>query len=253
MTETTPVIDTQMHHRSVRRYADTPISDAQLELIITAAQRASSSSNLQITTVIAIRDPERKRRISESIGGRRYVEEAPVFLVWVADFSRNAEIVRAHDAEPETMAFIENTLVGAVDVGIAAQSALLAAESMGLGGVFVGSIRNNPEAVSAELGLPEHAFPIVGLCLGVPHPEHSTGIKPRLPLAGVLHHETYNHEVGQAAVEAYEASYREYFETQGVPDRSWARTVTGRIAKPEGMHGRHTMRDSLRARGFASE
>lgn len=247
------VIDLQLRHRSVRKYLDAPVTDEQLERIVEAAQRASTSSNLQVVSVVAIRDQDRKDRISEAIGGRSYVEEASVFLVWVADFSRNAEVIRARGEEVRTIGLIENTLMGAVDVGIMAQSALLAAESLGLGGVFVGSVRNNPEAVSAELGLPEYAFPVVGMCLGVPDPEEGTGLKPRLPLSGVLHRETYDADGWSAAAAQYEDDYRDYFESQGVPDRSWARTVSGRLARPAGLHGRHTMRASLRSQGFDSE
>lgn len=250
---TSPVIDLQLRHRSVRRYTDAKVTDAQLETIITAALRASTSSNLQVTTVIAIRDEDRKRRLSQAIGGRSYVEDAPVMLVWVADFSRNAEIIRASGAEPETLGLIENTLIGAVDIGIAAQNALLAAESLGLGGVFVGSVRNNPEEVSAELGLPKHAFPVVGMAIGEPHPDEGTGIKPRLPLSGVLHHETYDEARWQEAVETYENDYREYFESQGVPERSWMYTVVKRLTTAAGLDGRHTMRSSLRSQGFDSE
>ncbi|UOQ57266.1 NADPH-dependent oxidoreductase [Leucobacter allii] len=247
------VIAQQLQHRSVRRYLDAPVSDAQLERIVHAAQRASTSSNLQVVSVVAVRDRERKRRISRAIGGRSYVEEAPVFLVWIADLARNAAVMRAGGAEPETLGLIENTLIGAVDVGIAAQNALLAAESLGLGGVFVGSVRNNPEAVSAELGLPRHAFPVVGMALGVPDPEEGTGVKPRLPLAGVLHRERYDDRAWRPAAEEYEADYERYFATQGTPGRSWARTVIGRLATAAGLHGRHTMRASLRAQGYDSE
>lgn len=247
------VIDVQLQHRSVRKYADISVTDAQIERIISAAQRASTSSNLQVVSVIAIRDQDRKRRLSDAIGGRDYVENAPVFLVWIADFSRNAEVIRGRGADPETLGLMENTLMGAIDTGIMAQSALLAAESLGLGGVFVGSVRNNPEEVSAELGLPPHAFPIVGMSIGVPDPGEGTGLKPRLPLSGVLHRETYDPTAWQSATDEFEAHYRDYFESQGVPDRSWARTITGRLAKPEGLHGRHTMRASLRSQGFDSE
>ncbi|MBO1902748.1 nitroreductase family protein [Leucobacter weissii] len=247
------VIEQQLRHRSVRRFLDVPVGEAQLERIVEAAQRASTSSNLQAWSVIAIRDPERKRRLSQAIGGRDYVERAPVFLVWVADLARNAELLRAHGAEPETLGLIENTLLGAVDVGIAAQNALLAAESLGLGGVFVGGIRNAPEAVSAELRLPRHAFAIAGMALGTPDPEEGTGIKPRLPLSGVLHAEVYDPERWREATGRYEQDYRDYFETQGVPDRSWARTVVSRLGSAAGLHGRHAMRASLRAQGFDSE
>lgn len=248
-----PVIEQQLRHRSVRRFLDIPVTDAQLERIVEAAQRASTSSNLQAWTVIAIRDPDRKRRISQAIGDHHYVEHAPVFLVWAADLARNAALIRSRGIEPETLGFIEHTLLGAIDVGIAAQNALLAAESLGLGGLFVGGIRNNPAAVSAELGLPQHVFPIVGMAIGVPDPTEGTGVKPRLPLSGVLHRETYDPERWRDATAEYEERYHDYFETQGVPDRSWARTVSGRLGPVKGMHGRHTMRDSLRAQGFDSE
>jgi nitroreductase len=247
-----PVIDQQLRHRSVRKFLDTPVTQAQLETIVGAAQRASTSSNLQIWSVIAVRDSERKARLAEALGGHAYIAKAPVFLVWAADFARNAALIEAHGGTAATLHLIENTLIGGIDVGIAAQNALLAAESLGLGGVFVGGIRN-PEAVCEELQLPAHVFPVVGMSLGVPDPSEGTGVKPRLPLAGVLHDEQYNSEVWRDATQAYEDDYREYFDGQGVPNRSWARTVVGRLGKLEGMHGRHEMRAKLRAQGFDSE
>lgn len=250
---TSDVINLQRAHRSVRKFLDTPVSDAQLEAIISAAQQASTSSNLQVWSVIAIRDAERKSRISAAIGNHDYVTNAAVFLVWIADLARNAKLIESQGGEPATFHLIENTLMSGLDIGIAAQSALLAAESLGLGGVFVGGIRNNPAVVSAELKLPKYAFPMVGMSIGVPDPTEGTGIKPRLPLSGVLHHELYDGERWQHATEEYEANYGSYFEGQGHPGRSWARTVTTRLGAIAGMHGRHTMRDSLRAQGFDSE
>lgn len=248
-----PVIEQQLAHRSVRKYLDAPMSDAQLEAVVRAAQHASTSSNQQVWSVVAIRDEERKRRISQAIGGHAYVEDAAVFLVWVADLARNEALIRAQGVEPEALDLMEVTLLGALDVGIAAQNALLAAESLGFGGLFVGGIRNNPEAVCAELGLPRRAFPVVGMAIGVPDPAEGTGIKPRLPLSGVLHREQYDAERWREATAEYEDRYRDYFESQGVPNRSWARTVAGRLGPVSGLHGRHTMRESLRAQGFASE
>lgn len=249
---TSPVIDRQLQHRSVRRFLDAPVSDAQLEAIVGAAQRASTSSNLQAWTVVAVRDEDRRKRLSEMLGGHPYIESAPVFLAWIADLSRNDLLIRSHGVEPETLGYIEMTLIGAIDVGIAAQNALLAAESIGLGGVFVGGIRNNPAAVAEELGLPRHAFAMVGMAIGVPDPAEGTGVKPRLPLEGVLHRERYDAERWRGAVAQYEQDYRDYFESQGVPNRSWASTIVSRLGSLAGLHGRHTMRESLRAQGFES-
>lgn len=250
---TSPVIEQQLRHRSVRQYLDAPVTEAQLEAIVSAAQRASTSSNLQAWSVVAIREEDRRRRLSEALGGLPYIESAPLVLVWVADLARNEQLIRSRGVDAETLDFIEVTLLGTLDVGIAAQNALLAAESLGLGGVFVGGIRNNPAAVSEQLGLPSRTFPIVGMAIGVPDPDEGTGMKPRLPLSGVLHHERYDTERWREATAQYENDYRDYFEDQGVPNRSWARTVTGRLAPVKGLHGRHTMRDSLRAQGLGSE
>lgn len=248
-----PVIAQQLQHRSVRRFLDTPVTDAQLEAIIGVAQRASTSSNQQVWSVIAVRDADRKRRISEAIGSHHYVEHAPVLLVWIADLARSEELIRSQGVEPEALDYMEVTLLAALDTGIAAQNALLAAESLGFGGLFIGGIRNNPEVVIAELELPQRVFPVVGMALGVPDPAEGTGIKPRLPLSGVLHRETYDPERWREATAEYENSYRNYFETQGVPNRSWARTVAGRLGPVSGLHGRHVMRDVLRGQGFESK
>lgn len=242
-----------MQHRSVRKFLDLPITDTQVESIVRAAQRASTSSNLQSWSAVVVRDKNRKKRLSKMLGGHPYIENASVFIAWIADFSRNEQLLRSRAVEPQTLGFIETTLVGAVDVGIAAQNALLAAESMGLGGVFVGGIRNDPTAVAKELGLPRHTFAIVGMALGVPDPNEGTGIKPRLPLDGVLHHEQYDPGRWGEATRQYEEDYREYFETQGTPNRSWMFATTKRLGPLSGLYGRDRMRDSLRAQGFDSE
>lgn len=248
-----PVIEQQLQHRSVRKYLDTPVTDEQIEAIIGAAQRASTSSNQQVWSVVVVRDDERKRRISEAIGGRAYVEAAPVFLVWVMDLARNEAVIREQGIEAEALSYMDVTLLAALDTGLAAQNALLAAESLGLGGVFVGSLRNDPDAVRDELGLPYRTFPVVGMSIGVPDPAEGTGIKPRLPLAAVLHHETYDAERWREATTEYEASYRDYFDSQGVPGRSWARTVAGRLGPVAGLHGRDTISENLRVQGFESK
>lgn len=248
-----PVIEQQLAHRSVRKFLGTPVTDAQVEAIVGAAQRASTSSNLQVWSVIAVREQERRNRLSEALGGHRYIENCSVFLVWIADLARNDQLIRSRGVEPETLGLMEATMLSTLDVGIAAQNALLAAESLGLGGVFVGGIRNNPAAVVAELGLPKHTFAIAGMALGVPDPSEGTGLKPRLPLRAVLHDEQYDPERWRDATEEYEGHYRDYFESQGVPNRSWARTVTGRLGPVAGLHGRHTMRESTSAQGFTSD
>lgn len=242
-----------LRHKSVRKYTNQPVSDHDLDLIITAAQSASSSSITQTWSVIAIRDKQRLKRISELIGGRDYVENCGLFLVWVADFRRAEHVIKSQGVTPEDFGYLENTLVSFTDIGISSQNALLAAESLGLGGVYVGSLRNNPEGITTELQIPVNAFPALGMCIGHPDPLEGTGIKPRLPLEAVLHLEKYNDEAWQTGVEVFEKNYTEYFAEQGTENASWIRSIVKRLGSVAGMHGRENMKEKLAKQGLASQ
>lgn len=249
----TETVDLQLRHRSVRKFLPGEVTDAQLNLIVAAAQSGSQSSNLQVWSVVAVRDQDRKNRISEALGGHPYIERCSVFLVWTADFNRNSRIVESmHGTEVDSVGYLENTLVSFVDSGIAGQNALLAAESLGLGGVFVGSVRNNPLELAAELGLPEYVFPVVGLALGVPDPEERASTKPRLPQRAVLHHEQYDVNAWESAAAEYEEHLADYYAEYGRENYSWAFTLNRRIGSIEGLHGRHQIREWLAAKGFNS-
>lgn len=254
LAEGTETIDLQLRHRSVRKFLPAEVTDAQLELFIAAAQSGSQSSNLQVWSVVAVRDQARKERISKALGGHAYIENCAVFLVWTADFNRNTRIVEAkHGTDVDSVGYLENTLVSFADSGIAGQNALLAAESLGLGGVFVGSVRNNPLEVAKELKLPEYVFPVVGLAIGVPDPTERASTKPRLPQRAVLHHEEYDAEAWESASAEYEEHLADYYADYGRDNYSWAFTLNRRIGSVEGMHGRHKIREWLAAQGFDSE
>ena len=100
--------------------------------------------------------------------------------------------------------YVENFLVATVDVALAAQTAALAAESLGLGICYIGSIRNNPTEIIELLGLPRLTFPITGMTLG--WPDKPGNIKPRLPLQSVLHWETYARTNEDESLRAYDAT-----------------------------------------------
>ena len=73
----------QLAHRSVRRFTDRPVSDDELYAIVAAAQSAATSSNLQAWSVVVVRDRARKARLAELAGGQAFIDQAPLFLVWV--------------------------------------------------------------------------------------------------------------------------------------------------------------------------
>ncbi|MFC7484797.1 nitroreductase family protein [Luedemannella flava] len=135
----------------MRRFTDRDVTDAELTALIAAAQSASTSSNLQPWSVVAVRDPQRKARLSALAANQAFIAQAPLFLVWVADLDRARRLAGRAGAHVGAADYLETTLIGFVDTALAAQNAVVAAESLGLGAVFVGAIRNNPEQVAAEL------------------------------------------------------------------------------------------------------
>jgi FMN reductase (NADPH) len=184
-----PTLELMHQHGSVRQYKSDPVPREMVEAIVVAGQRASTSSNLQMFSVVAFTDAEKRAKMREYCGGQRHITQAPVFLTWVADLSRLARISESRGYVMEA-GQVENFLLSAVDTAIAAQNAALAAESFGLGICYIGAIRNNPREVIQLLKLPRLAFPLVGMTVG--WPVKPPMIRPRLSLDAVLHWDAYN-------------------------------------------------------------
>lgn len=169
----TPTIELICGHRSIRHFTDEPISEAQREAIINSARATSSSSFLQCSSIIRITDKALREELVTLTGGQKHVAQAAEFWVFCADFNRHLQI--CPDAQ---LGLAEQLLLGVVDTAMMAQNALIAAESLGLGGVYIGGLRNNIEAVTKLLKLPQHVLPLFGLCLG--WPADNPDLKPRL-------------------------------------------------------------------------
>jgi FMN reductase (NADPH) len=176
-------------HASLRAYKPDPVPADMVETIVTAGQRASTSSNLQAYSVVAVTDAAKRARLAELCGNQNHIRQAPVFLAWCADLSRLDRACEMRGYRQVTD-YVESFLVAAADAAIAMQNATLAAESLGLGMCYIGAIRNHPEDVIELLELPRLVFPISGMTLGWPAVEPF--IRPRLPLNVVLHWERYD-------------------------------------------------------------
>lgn len=243
-------LDTLLAHRSVRAYRPDPLPDGTVELLVAAAQSAASSSNLQPWSVVAIEDPDRKARLAALAGHQTHIVQAPLFLVWLIDLHRLRSIGEGRDVATGALDYLETFLLGAVDTALAAQSAVVALESLGLGSVYIGGIRNRPKEVAAELDLPPHVFPLVGLAVGYPDPEAPASVKPRLPQAAVLSRETYDRGGVQDAVAHYDRALRSFQREQGMPERDWSEQATQRVHGPDSMSGRDALRGVLHGLGF---
>ncbi|PMP85842.1 MAG: NADPH-dependent oxidoreductase, partial [Chloroflexus aggregans] len=114
-----PVVDLLLSHRSVRSYSNEPLPEGVLETMIAAAQSASTSSNLQTWSVVAVTDPERKDRLATLAGNQNQIRRAPLFLVWLADLARLAHAAETRQMPHEGLDYLEMWLVGVIDAALA--------------------------------------------------------------------------------------------------------------------------------------
>ncbi|MBV8908331.1 MAG: NADPH-dependent oxidoreductase [Sphingomonas sp.] len=244
-------LDVLLGHRSVRRFLPDALSPGILETLVGAAQSAPSSSNLQVWSVVAVEDPERKSRLATLAVDQAFIRQAPLFLVWLIDHQKLRSVARTLGQKTEALDYVESLLLGAVDAALAAQNATVALESLGLGATYVGAIRNRPVQVAAELALPQHVFPLFGMAIGRPDPAAGAGVKPRLPQDAVLFREQYGSGAAQlAAIETYNPRLRAYQRAQGMTEQDWTVQATTRTAGPQSMAGRHRLQDFLQELGF---
>ena len=179
-------IDLLMSHRSVRGYRSDPVPEGTLETLVAAAQSAATSSNLQTWSVIAVTDPAKKAAFAKIASNQKHIEQCPLFLVWLADLSRNERLGAEEGVELASLPYLETFLVAAIDAALAAQNAAVAAESLGLSTVYIGAMRNDPIQVGELLGLPAGTMGVFGLCVGYADPNAANEVKPRLPQRALL-------------------------------------------------------------------
>ncbi|BBP12047.1 oxygen-insensitive NADPH nitroreductase [Escherichia coli] len=225
-----------------RHFTDEPISEAQREAIINSARATSSSSFLQCSSIIRITDKALREELVTLTGGQKHVAQAAEFWVFCADFNRHLQI--CPDAQ---LGLAEQLLLGVVDTAMMAQNALIAAESLGLGGVYIGGLRNNIEAVTKLLKLPQHVLPLFGLCLG--WPADNPDLKPRLP-ASILVHENSYQPLDKGALAQYDEQLAEYYLTRGSNNRrdTWSDHIRRTIIK----ESRPFILDYLHKQGWAT-
>ena len=238
----TPTIDLLLSHRSIRHFTDEPITEAQRTAIINSARATSSSSFLQCSSIIRITDPAMREQLVTLTGGQKHVAQAAEFWVFCADFNRHLQIC------PEAqLGLAEQLLLGVVDTALMAQNAFTAAESLGLGGVYIGGLRNNIESVTELLKLPKHVLPLFGLCLG--WPADNPDLKPRIP-AAMLVHENHYQPVDRDVLNHYDEELANYYLTRDSNNRrdTWSDHIRRTIIK----ENRPFILDYLHKQGWAT-
>jgi len=244
-----PIIDVLTSHRSVRQFSDRPVEESTFKTIVSAAQCAATSSHAQAYTIIRVRKKEIRKQIADLAGPQIWIEKAPVFLIFCADLVRLESACTFQNVTAEK-GWAEQFIVATVDTALLAQNLMVAAESVGLGGVFIGGIRNDPDKVCELLEIPDNAYPVFGMCLGFP--DHPPGIKPRLPIDLILKEETFSghgtEDSQNQNLESYDKITRDYYlnRDSNLKDMTWRCQIADFMSRINRPH----MKSFLEKRGF---
>jgi len=244
------VIGSMMTHRSVRGYKPDALPPHTLETIMAAAQSAATSSNLQTWSVVAISDPVVRAELAKIANNQKHITECPLFLCFLADVSRNERLGAAEKKTLEGLPYLETFLVAAIDAALAAQNAVVAAESLGLSTVYIGAMRNDVKRTAELLGLPSGAVCVFGLCVGYAKPGSENEVKPRLAQSAVLFHDKYTAAGDDGHRAAYDAELTRYSKRFEMSQYTWTERVLNRLGPLKSLNGRDKLKAALEALGF---
>ena len=185
----------QLHDRkSVRVYEDRAVEPQVKQAILEAAIQAPSAGNMALYTILDITDPEMKQKLSVSCDNQPFIATAPMVLIFCADYRRWYDVFRDHVAEVRKPDMGDLFLAEA-DTLIAAQNAVVAAHSLGLGSCYIGDITENYEYHKELLNLPQYVVPAAMLCIGYPTQQQLSRPKPpRHAVSDLVHENGYDQE-----------------------------------------------------------
>jgi nitroreductase len=251
--EENPWLRQVLTRRTQRRYSDRPVPDSMVRLVLAAAFSASSKSDFQQASAVWLQDRTRRDRLAALFPDMPWIGNAPVFLVFLGD-ARRIEEMTPH---PVANGTLEGFFNATVDGALALQTAILAAETLGLGTCPISVLRNRIDTVAEILELPDKVFPVAGLCLG--YPAQQGFVSMRLAPETTVHRDRYDDSRLAETVAGYDRRRDARFsikDRQRDPARfgqaefyGWSEDKARQAMSPEG----EGFGAYLRAHGFSFE
>ncbi|WP_037586772.1 nitroreductase family protein [Stenoxybacter acetivorans] len=207
------IINHITQHRSYRHFKKSEVMpQAHIDAIFQAAHQAPSWMNGQHYSIVRITDTALRQKIAAAQPHNPQVGDCSEFWIFIADAHRSLLCSEACGSDfkgsaPETL------MIVSVDTALAAQNAVIAAESLDYGTCVVGGVRQIAAQLIDWLSLPKYTFPLLGLCIG--KPDIDMRVKPRLPENAVLFENRYGSDAQLAAnLAAYEQTMTEFGEAR---------------------------------------
>jgi len=164
------------NRRSVRTFSDKPIDRETTDTILHAAMRAPTAGNMMLYSIIEVVEQDIKEKLAKSCDNQPFIAQASLLLLFLADYQRwfdffiASDVMACCEAEGLPLRYPGegDLLLACCDALIAAQTAVIAAESLGIGSCYIGDIMEQYEYHKALFDLPQYVFPVALLCFGYP-------------------------------------------------------------------------------------
>lgn len=218
MNETTRILQDR---KSVRAYENMDIPVEDRNIILKAAMRAPTAGNMMLYSIIDIKDQKIKDRLAVTCDDQPFIAKAPLVLLFLADYqrwydyflvSKVPELCGEKDVEmrkPQE----GDLILACCDALIAAQSAVIAAEALGIGSCYIGDILENYEIHKELFSLPEYVMPVTLVCFGYPTDQQKKRKQPeRFPQEYVVFEDSYKRLDEQEFTEMFKKESKETFE-----------------------------------------
>ena len=185
------IIESLYRRKSTRVFEERPIPWEMKQAILRSATEAPTAGCQQLYTILDITDPALKSALADTCDHQPFIATAPMVLVFCADCKKWYDAYQEAHCDPRAPG-VGDLMLAFSDAAIAAQNAVVAAESLGIGSCYIGDIMENCEAQRGLLRLPEYVFPAVMLVFGWPTAQQKERKKPqRCPMIHIVHENTY--------------------------------------------------------------
>ncbi|MGE5221614.1 MAG: nitroreductase family protein [Omnitrophica WOR_2 bacterium] len=206
--------------KSVRAYSSQPVTDEEKDLILKAAFRAPTAGNMMLYAIIEVQDQSLKDRLAETCDHQPFIARAPYVLLFLADYQRWYDYFNYCGVEPRSRELalpyrtpqVGDLLLTCCDTLIAAQTAVIAAESLGIGSCYIGDILEQYEIHRELFNLPPYTLPITLVCFG--HPAslgEPANPAPRFDRKYIVHKNTYRRFNSEEMEDMFRVTRERYY------------------------------------------
>lgn len=203
------VIRQLTERKSVRVFEERPILAEEKATILKAAAEAPTAGNQQLYTILDITDQELKEKLAETCDHQAFIAKAPMVVVFCADCCKWFDAYKEAGCQARKPG-AGDIMLAVTDTAIAAQNAVTAAWSLGIGSCYIGDVMELCETHREILNLPKYVFPAAMLVFGYPTEQQKLRTKPnRFAMEDIVFENTYQRKAGEELRTMFESKCKQ--------------------------------------------